>query len=254
MVTSLAAVDKNAPRRSARDQRLARDLLGAAATVGAVGAGAALAEAVVVPALLVGAVVLAPRYFPGLFGRRRNAPLPAPRRVPPAPAKDAAGGLKIGQALAKTVTYRVAVTGLDFSWNYMILGDVAVSAGLSAATLVLAPVFYFLHETLWNTQRFDELVPVAARNAPMASVAPRGRFTIDRALAKTITFRAFSSTAELTTNYVVVRDFPTAVALSAFGLVFGPFLYYGHEKLWERFGPRLAPQGTPAASPAPAAT
>jgi len=231
MTMSSVAAELAIPTRSkgASNWRLAKNLVGAAATVGAVGAAAALTETVVVPALVVGALVLAPRYFPRLRPRPKRA-LPPPR-----PAAKLMTELNVKQALAKTLTYRVATTGLDFSWNYMILGDVAVSAGLSGATLVLAPVFYFLHEAAWNKASAAKQVPL--ETAPAAGAAPRGRFTVDRALAKTVTFRAFASTMELATNYAVVRDFPTAAALSAFGLVFGPFLYFGHEKLWERFGP-----------------
>lgn len=252
MSASSVSAELAVPRRAkgASDWRLAKNLAGAAATAGAIGAAAALTEAVVVPALVVGALVLAPRYFPGLWSRPKRA-LPPPRRAVAAPAAELMTGLNVKQALAKTVTYRVAVTGLDFGWNYMILGDAAVSAGLSAATLVLAPVFYFVHEAVWNKASYGApVVRASLAKGPAVTVAPRGHFTIDRALAKTITFRAFASTMELATNYAVVRDLPTAAALSAFGFVFGPFLYFGHEKLWERLGP--ASPAKAAARPAQA--
>jgi hypothetical protein len=41
---------------------------------------------------------------------------------------------------------------------------------------------------------------------------------------------------DFTTNYVVVGDVVTAVGLSAFGFVLGPFVYWGHEKAWDHFG------------------
>jgi uncharacterized membrane protein len=37
-------------------------------------------------------------------------------------------------------------------------------------------------------------------------------------------------------NFVATGDVTTAVALSAFAFVVGPFVYLGHEKAWERFG------------------
>jgi hypothetical protein len=42
-----------------------------------------------------------------------------------------------------------------------------------------------------------------------------------------------------------VRDIATATGLTAFGFVVGPFVYFGHERLWDRF--------TPEADAAPAA-
>lgn len=56
---------------------------------------------------------------------------------------------------------------------------------------------------------------------------------ISPALAKTFTFRSMATIAEFSTNYYVVRDIPMAVALSAFGIICGPFVYYAHEKVWD---------------------
>ena len=38
---------------------------------------------------------------------------------------------------------------------------------------------------------------------------------------------------DFTINFVVVGDVATAVGLSAFGFVLGPFVYLGHEKAWD---------------------
>jgi hypothetical protein len=43
----------------------------------------------------------------------------------------------------------------------------------------------------------------------------------------------------------VVGDLATAVGLSAFAFVVGPFVYLGHEKLWDYYGsPRERTFGT----------
>jgi len=49
-------------------------------------------------------------------------------------------------------------------------------------------------------------------------------------------------------NYVLVRDIATAVGLSAFAVVVGPFVYLGHEKLWDYYG---SPREPIPDSPAP---
>jgi uncharacterized membrane protein len=61
-------------------------------------------------------------------------------------------------------------------------------------------------------------------------------FTVSRALAKTITFRTLATVMDFTVNYVAVGDVATAVGLSAFAFVVGPFVYLGHEKLWDYYG------------------
>ena len=63
-----------------------------------------------------------------------------------------------------------------------------------------------------------------------------GGYSVNRALAKTITFRTFATTTDFATNYAIVRDLPQAAMLTAFGFVVGPFVYLGHEMAWDRFG------------------
>jgi hypothetical protein len=41
---------------------------------------------------------------------------------------------------------------------------------------------------------------------------------------------------DFTTNFVVVGDLATAVVLSASGFILGPFVYLGHEMVWDYYG------------------
>ena len=155
----------------------------------------------------------------GKTSRRRRPRLPA-------------SGLK--QAIAKTITFRIIVTTLDFTTNYIVIGELATAAGLSTFNLVGGPMFYLVHETAWNyfgPAGADVRVPVG-----QAPSADGEGFTVSRALAKTITFRTLATVMDFTTNYVVVGDVATAVGLSAFAFVVGPFVYLGHEKLWDYYG------------------
>ena len=216
-------------------------------------AGAALFEAALIPGILIGgAVVLAPKYLlRPLLGptvRRRNAPR-AKRQGLAAPAR-----FGIKQAIAKTITFRIIVTTLDFTTNYIVIGELATAAGLSTFNLVGGPMFYLVHETAWNyfgPAGADVRVPVG-----QAPSADGEGFTVSRALAKTITFRTLATVMDFTTNYVVVGDVATAVGLSAFAFVVGPFVYLGHEKLWDYYGsPRARTLDPPTPTnllPAPA--
>jgi uncharacterized membrane protein len=237
----------------------------------AVLAGVALFEAALIPGVVIGgAAVLAPKYLPKL--RRGLKPLfdssgrrpPGPKSPPPsrqavnAPAA-APGGFAIKQAVAKTITFRIIVTTLDFTTNYVVIGELATAAGLSAFALVAGPLFYLAHEMAWN--RFgppsEAGVPVRLPllSDAMAPQTGRGELTISRALAKTITFRTIATAMDFTATYVVVGDLATAAGLSAFAFVVGPFVYLGHEKLWDYYGsPRDRTLDLPAATnllPAP---
>ena len=229
-------------------------------TVGlAVVAGAALVEAALIPGLVIGgAVILAPKILPDL--RRRVRPLvksavrgrPAPNAHARNATQPAAGRLNlkaplaaaerlgIKQAIAKTITFRIIVTTLDFSSNYIVLGELTTAAGLSTFALVVGPVFYLVHESAWNyfgpadgAVEISSLLPIRSD----ADAPGRGGITISRALAKTITFRTLATAMDFTTLYVVVGDAVTAAGLAAFGFVVGPFVYWGHEKAWDHFSP-----------------
>src|SRR5260370_22798979 len=154
-------------------------------------AGAALFEAALIPGMLIGgAVVLAPKYLRRglrpLFGptvRRRDAPKgPRAKRQELAapPAAPARFGIK--QAIAKTITFRIIVTTLDFTTNYIVIGELATAAGLSTVNLVVGPLVYLVLETAWNY--FGP--PGSAARLPVCTPpsAHREGCTCSRAVAK----------------------------------------------------------------------
>jgi len=205
-------------------------------------ASAALFEAALIPGIVIGgAALLAPKVLPRL--RPADGEI-APRRIEPkAPLPDQPeveqpaipSRLALKQALAKTITFRIIGTSLDFTTNYVVLGEFAAAAGLSTVALVVGPLFYFVHETAWNYYSGPAEGSVALpAPRPDAKAGPQG-LTISRTLAKTITFRTIGTAIDFTTNYVVVADIATAAGLSAFGFVLGPFVYFGHERVWDYF-------------------
>jgi uncharacterized membrane protein len=219
-------------------------------------AGIALLEVALIPGLAIGgAAALVPNYLSKPRRRLQPGLKTVPRQTEPAirvsdrpdvqGALAAPAGLRIKQAIAKTVTFRVIVTTLDFTTNYVVIGELATAAGLSGFALVAGPLFYLIHETAWNYFRPSEAaveLPGLHRPDPEALLAGRGAVTISRALAKTITFRTIATAMDFTANYVVVGELATAVGLSAFGFVVGPFVYLGHEMAWDYYGsPRARP-------------
>ena len=107
-------------------------------------AGVALFEVALVPAVVIGgAAVLAPKYLPKLRKRLRpllNATVHRPAK-PAAPLREdrldaevpaaVLPKFAIGQAIAKTITFRIIVTTLDFTTNYLVIGELGTAAGLS---------------------------------------------------------------------------------------------------------------------------
>jgi uncharacterized membrane protein len=262
-------IDRSGPARPASSpgrskSGLTQAFVTTAATVGVITAGVALIEAALIPGLLIGgAAVLAPKYLsgylPGLRRGRQPRTRPASRRqtaspdrmgvkAPPAIlARSLVKSLaqpSIKQAIAKTITFRMIVTTLDFSVNYFVIGELATAAGLSAVSLVVGPLFYLAHETVWNRYAAsDERIGLGflQPSQPQAKTSREAKtslwegFTISRALAKTITFRTIATTMDFTMNFVVVGDLATAAALSASGFILGPFVYLGHEMAWDYY-------------------
>ena len=222
----------------------------------AVVAGAALIEAALIPGLVIGgAAVLAPKLLPKalpMLRRRMRGAVTSRRQHPPvaaqAPTQSPTSLLPrfaMGQAIAKTITYRLIVTTLDFTTNYIVIGELATAAGLSTFNLVAGPLFYFAHEAGWNYLAHPEsrvALPLltTTEEDPERVAVGVGDLTVSRALAKTVTFRTLATIMDFTTNYVVVGNVGQAVILSATGFVLGPFVYYGHEKAWDYFGERGA--------------
>jgi len=233
-------------------------------------AGAALIEAALIPGLLIGgAAVLAPKILPKTFagwGGQRGKPKAAARRATTdataiaAPreieAPATAGKFGVKRAIFKTITFRVIATSLDFSSNYFIIGDIAASAALSAYGFVAGPLFFFAHEALWHRigsgAAVDVKLPLRLKPAEKPPLESQGNIRISRVLAKTITFRTIVTTTDFTANFVVTRDLAQAAALTAFGFVVGPFVYYFHEKAWDRFSPAPRAKISPPAKPATA--
>jgi uncharacterized membrane protein len=187
--------------------------------------------------------MLAPRFLPkgalprprqrvqtlsGKTARRQADSDASPREQPKSnAARNIPPKFAIRQAVAKTITFRIIVTTLDFTTNYIVIGEVATAAGLSTFNLITGPLFYLAHEAVWNYfGSSDDAVDLAALTAGAR---------ISRAFAKTITFRVIASTTDFATNYFVVRDVGSALILSASGFILGPFVYFGHEKAWDYF-------------------
>jgi uncharacterized membrane protein len=225
-------------------------VVGAAATLGAVAAGAAIIEAALIPGLLIGgAAVLAPRLLrrdmlSGLWDRRRATPSPtaAKKNSTAAPASGEPAPFDAWRAAVKTITYRVMVTTVDFGANYFVIGELATAAGLSSLSLVAGPIAYFAHEAAWHyygpasAQHADPLDATVNVSFPGAAAGGSGpRLKVSRAVAKTATYEVVTGVSEFSVNYLFVRDLAAAAGLTAFSVVISPFVYYVHEKAWDLY-------------------
>jgi uncharacterized membrane protein len=59
-------------------------------------------------------------------------------------------GLRVSRALAKTVTYEGVTAVSEFGANYLFVRDLAAAAGLTAFSVAIAPIVYYVHEKAWD--------------------------------------------------------------------------------------------------------
>jgi len=214
-------------------------------------AGAALIEAALIPGLVIGAaVVLAPRILIGGqkgLPRRRSQTfaLTARESKPVAPVTISQKALALAsppfefkQAIFKTITFRMVATSFDFAANIVVIGNFTTAVSFSAFGLIGAPMFYLCHEILWNRAAPAgtkvNVGPLLSGSRTLPLSGGRG-LTINRTLAKTITYEIVTTTVDFSANYVATRDIAAAAGLTVFAAVISPFLYYGHEKVWDYF-------------------
>ena len=80
-------------------------------------------------------------------------------------------GVRVSRAFAKTVTYE-GVTGVsEFSVNYFFVRDLVAAAGLTAFSMVIAPLVYYVHEKAWD---FYDATKARAPAAPALKLLPAG--------------------------------------------------------------------------------
>jgi uncharacterized membrane protein len=76
--------------------------------------------------------------------------------------------LTISRALAKTITFRVFASTMDFATNYILVRDLGQALILSSSGLILGPFVYYGHEKAW--EYFSK--PKADANLPAGPLLP----------------------------------------------------------------------------------
>lgn len=240
--------------RLSKTKRQSSSLLEEAGMLGVVVAGVALTEVALVPGVLIGGIaILGPKYLnrqrkilsqlSSEFKKNNLNNYNYSNKADETSSKTKYV-LGVKKTFAKTATFRILSSSLDLTWNYVLLGDIATAAGLSGFGFIASTTFYFIHEASWNKIKalsvnkpikYFQNTKIEDSRSEITERKYWWDLQVSPALAKTLTFRSMATIAEFTTNYFVVRDVPMAAALSAFGFICGPFVYYAHEKVWENY-------------------
>jgi uncharacterized membrane protein len=112
-------------------------------------------------------------HYYGPASARHPNPLEAAVHLPvPGAAEGEENGtrfasVKVSRALAKTVTYEVVTAASEFGANYFFVRDLAAAAGLTAFSMVIAPLVYFVHEKGWDYYDATKARPSPAPLKPL---------------------------------------------------------------------------------------
>jgi uncharacterized membrane protein len=71
-------------------------------------------------------------------------------------------GVRVSRAFAKTVTYEGVTAVSEFGANYFVVRDFAAAAGLTAFSVAIAPIVYYVHEKAWDYYDAMKVRPTAA--------------------------------------------------------------------------------------------
>ena len=77
--------------------------------------------------------------------------------------------IKVSRAVAKTVTYEGVTAVSEFGANYVFVRDLAVAAGLTAFSIVIAPFVYYVHEKAWD---YYDVTKARSPAAPALKLSP----------------------------------------------------------------------------------
>lgn len=68
----------------------------------------------------------------------------------PEDAQTSLAGFAMSRALGKTITYEGVTAVSEFSVNYLFVRDLASAAGMTAFSMAVSPIIYYLHEKAWD--------------------------------------------------------------------------------------------------------
>jgi len=115
-------------------------------------------------------------HYYGPASARHPNPLEATVAVPiPGAAEGEENGrthfarVKVSRAVAKTVTYEGVTAVSEFGANYLFVRDLAAAAGLTAFSLAIAPLVYYVHEKAWD---YYDATKAQSPAAPVLKLLP----------------------------------------------------------------------------------
>jgi uncharacterized membrane protein len=78
-------------------------------------------------------------------------------------------GITVSRALGKTITYEGVTAVSEFGANYLFVRDLVAAAGLTAFSVAIAPIVYYVHERAWDYYDATKSQPPVA---PMPKLLP----------------------------------------------------------------------------------
>jgi uncharacterized membrane protein len=128
--------------------------------------------------------------------------------------------------IGKTITYQTLSSLNDFAFGLVFAGGVAAGGVLAAASTVTEPIFYYIHESIWDAYQHH---PENER--------------VDTVAAKTATYTSANMIRIFTTGWAVTGSFVLAAGYVAFNSVADSLTYATNDAAWRYVWPRTNTDG-----------
>ena len=119
------------------------------------------------------------------------------------------------RAIVKATTWRIIGTLDTFLWSWLVTGHPMAAGAIASLETFTKIALFYVHERLWR-------LIVWAPNSHL------------RSLAKAVTWRVVGSADTFVLSWLVTGNAKYAISIASIEAVTKIFLYYLHERVWNR--------------------
>jgi len=138
------------------------------------------------------------------------------------------------RSVLKGLSWRILATSTTIVIAGLFLRDWAVAAAIGGTEMVAKFFLYYLHERLWQLVPAGLVASTLLRRRIDTSTASRYRESPLRSVMKTASWRLIATGTTMAITWGATSDAVAAAWIGGVEAASKLFLYYGHERAWQR--------------------
>ena len=128
------------------------------------------------------------------------------------------------RSIVKVVTWRILLTTSHVINTFVITGSLIAGLKVAGLAAIINSVLFWAHERLWNVVNWNRR---DHENLKFSEGQPRTVF-------KLVTWRVLITTSNILIPYFVTGSWGAAVLFAGTATVVNMFLFWAHERVWNR--------------------